>query len=446
MSVMRRLSLPLSIAVILPLVLAACSTPPPSGKTGTAQSGNSQPAAATKQQAATSAGGSSAGKIVLGTSAAFTGPSRGLGIELYRGMMAYIQQVNGSGGLNGKQLEVRAYDDGYDPTPAIEKTIKLVEEDDVFLLTGYVGTPTVTRVLPLLKRFSDRNVYLFFPFTGAQPQREAPYDDFVFNLRASYRQETEGLVDNLVAIGRKRIAVFYQADAYGRSGWDGVKRALAKHGLKIAAEATYRRGTTYSQSLKEQVDILRRADADAVISIGAYAACAAFIRDARDSGWDVPIANVSFVGSESLLDLLAASGRTERKDYATNLINSQVVPSYEDTSLPAVSDYRKLMDKYNPVPPGELMREDYQPLKYSFVSFEGYLNAVVLGEVLKRTGNGSGRADIKRSVESIQNLDVGLDAPVSFGPQKHQGLDKVYYTTVADGRFVPIKDWRQWAR
>lgn len=112
-------------------------------------------------------------------------------------------------------------DDGYNPVPAIENTIKLIETDKVFLLFGYIGTPTVTRVLPILKRYSDESAYLFFPFTGAQPHRQYPYDQFVFNLRASYHQETEGLVNHLVSIGRRKIAVFYQADAYGRSGWNG---------------------------------------------------------------------------------------------------------------------------------------------------------------------------------------------------------------------------------
>ena len=99
--------------------------------------------------------------------------------------------------------------------------MRLVEDDHVFLLFGYVGTPTVTRVLPLIRRYSDRPVYLFFPFTGAQPQRQPPYTECVFNLRASYQEETAGLVEPFLRIGRQRIAVFYQIDAYGRSGWDG---------------------------------------------------------------------------------------------------------------------------------------------------------------------------------------------------------------------------------
>src|SRR6185437_2369259 len=117
--------------------------------------------------------------------------------------------------IHGKPIVIRAYDDGYNPIPAIENTIRLIEQDKVFLLFDYMGTPTTTRVLPLLKKYHDnqREVYLFCPFTGGQPQRQAPYNEFVFNLRASYQQETAALVDHFVRIGCKRIAVFYQVDA-----------------------------------------------------------------------------------------------------------------------------------------------------------------------------------------------------------------------------------------
>ena len=250
------------------------------------------------------------GDIVVGMSAPFQGPSRGLGIELYRGSQAYFEHINNQGGVHGHKIVIQAYDDGYNPIPAIGNTERLIEEDDVFLLFDYVGTPTTTRCLPLLKQHRDQSVFLFFPFTGAQPQRQQPYGEFVFNLRASYYEETAGLVDHFVAIGRKRIAVFYQIDAYGRNGWEGTAPALARHDLTMAGEATYRRGATFRDSLKQQVDVLRKTDADAVICIGSYAASAAFIRDARDAGWQVPIANVSFVGSENLLNLLQKAGAT----------------------------------------------------------------------------------------------------------------------------------------
>lgn len=384
--------------------------------------------------------------IDIGMSAAFKGATGGLGIELYRGSMAYIQHINDTGGINGRLIRIIAYDDGYNPTPAINNTIRLIDQDNVFLLYGYVGTPTVTRVLPILKSNSERNVFLFFPFTGAQPHRQPPYEEYVFNLRASYNQETEGLVQNFIKIGRKKIAVFYQADAYGRSGWNGVRTTLAKYGLKIAGEATYRRGTNFTDSLAQQVKILRNSGADAVISIGAYAACAAFIRDARDAGWDVPIANVSFVGSEFLLNLLIEAGRSSGKDYTADLINSQVVPSYEDTSLAAVQQYRELMDKYDQLPPQYLMEPGYKPLRYSFVGFEGFLDAKLLVEILRKIGNNPDKRRIKSIVEGLHKLDIGIDAPVSFSPSRHQGLDRVYYTTFSGGRFVPIKDWSRWRK
>jgi branched-chain amino acid transport system substrate-binding protein len=385
--------------------------------------------------------------IVVGMSAAFSGPSKGLGIELYRGSTAYLEHVNRTGGVYGQRIAIKAYDDGYNPTPAIQNTIKLIEQDNAFLLFNYVGTPTVTRILPLLKSYRKRFVYLFTPFTGAQSLRQPPYGEYVFNLRASYSDETEGLVDHLVATGRSRIAVFYQADAYGRSGWDGVKKALAKNfGFKMVGEATYRRGAEYSQNFTEQVEVIKKASADAVICIGAYAVSAAFIRDARKAGLNIPIANLSFVGSENMTDLLLRSSQTAGKDYTKDLINSQVVPSYQDTVLPAVQEYRQLMEKYPPLPPRDLTEGSYSPLPYSYVSFEGFLNAKLLVEVLKRMGPGPTKSRIKESIERINSADLGIDTPITFGPHKHQGLDKVYYTTMKDNQFVPLADWRGWEK
>ncbi|MBI2863356.1 MAG: ABC transporter substrate-binding protein [Chloroflexi bacterium] len=415
------------------LAIASCASPNP-------------PAPPIAKSARVFSTAPSPGDYVIGMSAAFTGPSAGLGNELYRGTAAYLEYINRNGGVNGHRVVVRAYDDGYNPNPAIDNTVDLIQTDDVLVLMDYVGTPTVTRVLPLLKKYSDSRVSLLFPFTGAQPQREPPYDEFVFNLRASYRDETEGLVDRLVSAGRKKIAVFFQADSYGRSGWDGVKRALAKRGLELAGEATYRRGTPYSASLGEQVNILRKAGPDAIISIGAYAACAAFVRDARDAGWDVPIANVSFVGSGSLLDLLLDSGRQRGKDYTANLINSEVVPSFEDASLPAVREYRQMMDEYEPTAPSELTGGQYKPLKYSPVSLEGFLNAKVLVAALGRMTGTSGREALMGALESLDGVDIGIGIPITFGPRRHQGLNAVYYTSVENGRFVPIRDWRRWAK
>jgi hypothetical protein len=170
----------------------------------------------------------------------------------------------------------------------------------------------------------------------------------------------------------------------------------------------------------------------------------AFVRDARDAGWDVPIANVSFVGSESLLALLIEDGKAKNKEYTHNLINSQVVPSYHLTELPAVRQYRALMDKHNPAPPAGVAEEGYQPLPYSFVSLEGYVNARLLVEVLQRLGPNPRRTRIKETVEAIRDFDLGIGVTASFGANRHQGLDEVYFTVVEDGRFVRLGDWKRW--
>ena len=379
-------------------------------------------------------------EFVLGTSAAFSGPSMGLGIELYRGAMAYFEHINRQGGIGGRRIVLKTYDDGYQPDPSVRNTMNLVLEDGVFLLFGYVGTPTVTRVLPMLKLFQNRNVYMFFPFTGAQPQREPPYGEFAFNLRASYRQETAGLVNNFYDVGRWRIAVFYQADAYGRSGWAGVRAALAERGETIVGEATYQRGTKFTSTMRRQVEILQAAQPDAVICIGSYAACAAFARDAVDLGLRVPIANLSFVGSENLLKLLT-EGMENSSQYTDLLVNSQVVPSYENVSIPAVREYRELMARYDPAPPAHMVSEPYTPFPQSFVSLEGFLNAKLMAEVLRRLDEPPTRAGLERAVFAVQGFDLGVGELISFGPARRQGMQRVYYTVVEGGRFVTLEDW-----
>jgi len=384
-------------------------------------------------------------RIVLGMSAPFEGSARALGIELYRGSMAYFDHVNRKGGVFGHRIAIKACNDGYQPIPAVVNTIELVQDDRVFGLYGYVGTPTVTRVLPLLRAYDDKSVFLFFPFTGAEPQRHLPYSKYVLNLRPSYNQETEGLVNHFCELGRKRIGVFYQCDAYGRGGWEGVRKALTdRYHIALAGEATYLRGQTFADSFRAQVQHLRDANVDAVISIGSYEPCAAFIRDARDLGWKVPVANISFVGSEQMLALLLERGRERHSDYTADLINTQVVPSYEDSSLPAIQEYRALMQNYHGMPEN-IAVGDYRPvLPFSYISLEGFLDAKCLVKMLEALGREADRTKLHAIVGTMQSVDLGIDEPASFAAGRTQGLDRVYFTTVVKDRFVTITDWSRW--
>jgi ABC-type branched-subunit amino acid transport system substrate-binding protein len=380
-------------------------------------------------------------EIRIGMSAAFKGSAAGLGTELYRGAQAYYTEVNARGGVHGRRITVVALDDGYEPTPCVQNTIQLLEKENVFFLSNYVGTPTLTRALPVIKRYADQHVVLVGNFTGAQPQREAPYVDQVFNIRASYRQEMMALVERFWQAGARKFGVFYQIDAYGRSGTDGVARGLALRGARIAAEATYKRGARFDDDMGPAARALREAGCDVVLCTGAYQGCGAFVRTCRDLGWRVPIANLSFVGSEAMLRLLLAHGRTTGRDYTGALINSQVVPSYDDLSLAAVAEYRSLMERHRPEVPETLRDPKYAPEPLSFVSFEGFINAKVIVEALRRAGPNPTRPGFKAALESMKNVDLGIGAPLTFGPERHQGLDSVYFTRVENGRWVPVVDF-----
>jgi ABC-type branched-subunit amino acid transport system substrate-binding protein len=395
-------------------------------------------------------------EIRLGMSADFSASARALSIELYRGAMAYLIPLNKAGGVNGRRVVITAYDDQYDPDLAIQNTLRLMKED-VFALFSYVGTPTMIRTLPLLRMRQAEDFLLFFPFTGADTSRIPPYDKFTFNLRASYDQETKGLVDHFVAVHKTRIAVFYQADAYGRSGWAGVREALAKYGLKIAGEATYRRGSPFDQSYDPQVAVMERVQPDAVICIGTYPACAGFVRDMRDRGVDSPVATISFVGGAVMLRLLSDIERKLNKDYTSRLVSSQVVPSYQEVSLPVVHEYREAMDRYRDaiIPPNSLIFPNgmtpelaYAPLPYSSVSLEGYLNAKMFVAILQRMGADPRRADLAQAALNLGDFDLGLGQPLSFGGRtdRRQASDQVYYTVVRGGQFVPLHDgeWEAW--
>ena len=375
----------------------------------------------------------------LGMSAPFSGPDRALGLEYLRGAMAWLGPFNAAGGERGVTVRILAHDDGYDPERCLENTVRLLRDDNVFALFAYVGTPTTTRILPLLLKFGETNPRLLFPLSGAEPLREPPYGRFVFNLRTSYAQETAALVDHFVNDGRRRIAVFYQADAYGRSGWDGVRRRLHWHGLEMASEAAYHRGASFVEDFSEQADLLAKGRPQAVIVAGTAPACAALVRDLRGMGVECPVAALSFADADSILQLLRSHERATGADLTRGFVFSQVVPCYEDRSLPGVRRYREMMDAYDGLLPEGVTLGGYNPHKYSSISFEGFLDARLLTAMLRRMPGRPDRADIDGVLDGMGEVDLGLGEPVRFGPQRRQGLDRVYLAEILDGRVVPLE-------
>ena len=358
--------------------------------------------------------------IVIGVSNVQSGPSAALGKSLLAGSQAYFDKVNQQGGVLGRRITLLVKDDGYEPGPAVENTDELIRRDKVFFLFDYVGTPTLTRVLPLLQYYASEHIVNVAPFTGADPQRQPPYDNYVFNIRASYRDETRALVRHLWALGYRRIGYFGQADAYGMNGRIGVSAALEELGLQIAAIAAYRRNTPFGTDMTAQVKILRDAGADAVILFGVYGPCAAFIRDARAAGWNVPVATVSFVGPELLLAQLEIASRAAHRNLSGGLMTSLVVPPLQNSELPLVKEYLA----------------NFPEESRGFISLEGWLNAAVVTEALRRAGNRASREDFIHALESLHGWDPGWREPLNFSPTSHQATHKVWLARAEAGRWT----------
>jgi ABC-type branched-subunit amino acid transport system substrate-binding protein len=360
-------------------------------------------------------------RILIGVSSVQTGPASEMGRNLISGSRAYFDEVNRLGGINGRSIAILLKDDHYEPDPAVQNTNDFIQGDQVLFLFDYVGTPTLTRTLPLLKYYSGKQLVSVGPLTGAEPQRQPPYDRFVFNIRASYREETRTLVNYFYSKGYRRIGVLAQADAYGKSGQSGVEDALAALGLAVVANASYRRNQPFESKLEVQVKILRDAGADAVIAVGVFEPSAAFIRDARMSGWNVPIANLSPSGSSAMLRRLKQTSVSLGTDLTTNLIVSQVVPPPDDLRYPLVVGYCA----------------HTEPNDRSFTGLEGWLNAAVVTEALRRAGPNPSRGAFIAAMESLHGWDPGLGVAIAFSPTDHQGLHKVWLTRTARGIWVP---------
>ena len=327
-------------------------------------------------------------RIVLGQSAAFSGPAMQLGTQFHAGAKLWFDQLNAKGGVGGRQVEIRHLDDGYEPDRCVANTEKLIK-DEVFALFGYIGTPTSLAALPLA---TSARVPFIAPFTGAMGLRE-PFKREAFHLRASYDDETALIVKQLIELSQNRIGVFYQNDAYGKAGLSGVTKALAARQLKPVAEGTVERN---SEDVAAAVAKLAKSGAQAIVQIGAYKACAAFIRQAKQAGYGGKFYNVSFVGTQALADELGKDG--------AGVVVSQVVPSPYNPARPVSREFVAAAKQQGRV-------------QANLSSMEGYLAAKLFTEGLKRAGGKPTREALIAALESI-NEDFG-GYRVSFGPGNH---------------------------
>ena len=357
--------------------------------------------------------GVTANEIEFGQSAAFTGPSAELGLGMRIGIQAAFNEANQDGGVNGRTLTLTTRDDGYETDRAFANTLQLIENERVFALIGAVGTPTSRAALPVAHA---AGVPFIAPFTGAQLLREPELTN-ILNLRASYHEETEKMVDYLEGEGKTRVAVLYQNDSYGVDGLNGVKKALQGRNMELVASWYYRRNT---EAVKSAVFRIAETEPDAVIMVGTHLPTARAVEMLRDQMDPDPVfMSVSFVGSNALAGELGAFGE--------GVHVTQVVPLPDGDSIPALAEYRAALAAYDPTAePG-------------FVSLEGYLAGRLAIAGLELCG-----PDVSREcfLNEVQNAGtINLDGfELMFGSMDNQGSDAVFLTMIgSDGQYVSVE-------
>lgn len=344
------------------------------------------------------------GPIILGQSCALSGPAKNLGLEMRAGLLAAFAFINDLGGISGRQVHLISLDDGYEPDQAVKNTIRLIDDDDVFLLIGEVGTPTSKAVIPIIE---DHKIPFFAPFTGAELLRQ-PFRRYVINVRASYYQEMEELASYLIDRKKiERIACFYQNDSYGYAGLQGLERALARRGMQLVSKGSYERNTL---AVMGSIKDIYQAEPEAVVLVGAYPACAEFIKLSKTKvNPKLDFYNISFVGTESLKQALGA--------YGENVIVSQVVPDPKKKSIPLIREYTDSMRRY----------QHDAPL--SFTSLEGYIAGKLFATIARAVTGALTRESFISTMQEVGTFDLG-GIVLQFGPNDHQGMDAIHLTTI----------------
>jgi branched-chain amino acid transport system substrate-binding protein len=364
--------------------------------------------------------------LVLGMSTALSGPTSFLGQSVQAGVAAAIGERNQSGGIAGRQLKLICLDDGYEPTRTAPNMNRLIHEEQVLAIIGNVGTPTAVSAIPIA---NAGQTAFFGAYSGAGILRKTPPDRYVINYRASYAEEVSTMIEALIAYGRltpEQIAFFTQRDAYGDAGFAGGVEALKRLGLKnegIILHGRYERNTLAVENGLADIMMADRLPR-AIIMVGTYAPCAAFIRLAKKSGLGAIFLNVSFVGVEPLARELGKAG--------DGVIITQVVPHF-DSRLPIMRNYRKALAAYQP------------SLDVSFSSLEGYTAAQILFKALETIKGPVTQEAVVDALEGLGDFDIGLGERLHLDQREHQACHRVWPMVLIDGRAVPFQ-WRQLAK
>ncbi|MGM0519581.1 MAG: ABC transporter substrate-binding protein [Campylobacterota bacterium] len=353
--------------------------------------------------------------LKIGISLPKTGILSSWGDSVQTGIDAYFKYANDKTVLENKKLKLIIYDDKYEPELTYENTNRLIFNDKVFALFGFVGTPTVKNILPILH---DEEIPFFGAFTGASFLRNSNHNNFV-NLRSSYKQEIEKIVDYLYKKKDiKKIAVFYQNDDYGEEGYISLLNALEKRELSLVAQGSYKRNTL---SIGHAFNEIKDAKPEAIIMVGANKANALFIKKAKASKElkNTTFCNISFGDANSMVQNLTNLNVTTK-----NLIFSQVMPYYENDNIEVIKEYKAAMRKY------------YPNKKLGFISLEAFLSSKVLVNAIS---NIKGELTRQKLLYMLKNTHNSLLKGIKIDYKNSQLLNETYLFEYDKSKFKEIK-------
>ncbi len=348
----------------------------------------------------------------IGISIPKSGIMKAYGDAVQDGANAYFFYVNDNHILKDKKIELVVYDDKYEPE-LMNETVKELINQNVFTFFGFVGTPTIKKILPILE---NNSIPFIAPFTGASFLRNKQNDNFI-NFRSSYKEEIDNIVEYLYKKKNiTRFAVFYQNDDYGEEGYVSLLESLKQRGLDLLGEGTYKRNTL---SIKNAFYEIKNVKPQAVLMVGAYKANALFIKTAKEDSTfkDTIFCNISFGDANEMVKEL--NHKTE------NLLFSQVVPSYNDNTIAVVLEYKSLMDKYFPNKP------------YGFISLESFLAAKTVVAALAQI---DGSITREKFLNEIKHLPKDTLKGMTIDFKNMQLHNNVYLFKYKDFKFVEVNN------
>ncbi|RQP26421.1 ABC transporter substrate-binding protein [Piscinibacter terrae] len=318
--------------------------------------------------------------IRLGQTVALTGPLADIGAAMHQGSKLYFDAVNARGGVNGRRIELVARDDGYDVKRALANIDGFIKDPGLFGLFGCMGTPIIEGTLPLIR---NTDIPCFSPLTGASSARPADMRN-VLNLRASYPEETERLVEHLATIGIQRVGVAYQNNSFGKEVMSAAEAAMKKHRLQAVVSAPVQSDASDAAAAAKRI---AAAGPEAVLLGLAGKPTVAFIKAFRAEKRGLPLYALSVMGSAATLSALGDDG--------IGIAVSQVVPMPTNAVVPVVRDFQQA---WKAAPSG---------MEPSHLALEGFINARVFVEALQRAGRNLTRKSFVDAVWSIHRLDIG---------------------------------------